>query len=78
MKMILILFNLILFILIRNLFNDYNTDWTAIYILPPLVTYNTYMQSFQYKILNNVPFVNEKLHTIVLFVTCRNTFSQVL
>ena len=69
MKMILILFNLILFILIENLFNDHNIDWTAIYILPPLVTYNIYMRSFQYKILNKVPFVKEKLHTIVLSVT---------
>ena len=69
MKMILILFNLILFILIESLFNDYNIDWTVIYILPPLVMYNIYMRSFQYKILNKVPFVNEKLHTIVLSVT---------
>ena len=25
--------------------------WTAIYMLPPLITNNTYMRSFQYKIL---------------------------
>ena len=30
----------------ENLFNDYNIDWTAIYMLPHLVTYNTYMRSF--------------------------------
>ena len=47
----------------KNLFNDYNIDWTAIYMLPRLVTYNTYMRSFQYKILNNVLFLNKKLHT---------------
>ena len=40
----------------ENMFNDYNIDWTAIYILPRLVTYNTYVPSFQYKILNNVLF----------------------
>ena len=28
-----------------------------------LITYNTYMRSFQYKILNNVLFLNKKLHT---------------
>ena len=28
-----------------------------------LVTYNTYMRSFQYKILNNVLFLNKKLYT---------------
>ena len=27
----------------KNLFNDYNIDWTAIYMLPRLVTYNNYM-----------------------------------
>ena len=46
----------------ENLFNDYNIDWTAIYMLPYFVTYNTYMQTFQYKILNNVLFLNKKLH----------------
>ena len=38
-------------------------DWTAIYMLPGLVTYNTSMQSLQYKILNNVLFLKKKLHT---------------
>ena len=31
-------------------------------MLPRLITYNTYMQSFQYKILNNILFFNKKLH----------------
>ena len=47
----------------KNLVNGYNIDWTAIYMLPHLVTYNTYMRSFQYKILNNVLFLNKKLHS---------------
>ena len=47
----------------QNLYNDYNIDWTAIYMLPRLITYNTSMTSFQYKISNNVLFVNKKLHT---------------
>ena len=46
----------------ENLLNDYNIDWTAIYMLPRLVKYNTYMRSFQYKILINVLFINKKLH----------------
>ena len=33
-------------------------------MLPSLITYNTYMRSFQYKILNNVLFRNKKLHTL--------------
>ena len=32
-------------------------------MLPRLVTYNTYIQSFQYKILNNVLFLTKKPHT---------------
>ena len=40
----------------ENQYNDYNIDWTAIYMLPRLITYNTYMRSFHYKILNNVLF----------------------
>ena len=32
-------------------------------MLPRQVTYNTYMRSFQYKILNNVLYLNKKLHT---------------
>ena len=47
----------------ENLYNDYNIDWTAIYTLPRLITNHTYMRSFQYKILNNVLFLNEKPHT---------------
>ena len=27
----------------KNLFNDYNIDWTAIYMLSRFATYNTYM-----------------------------------
>ena len=47
----------------ENLYSDFNIDWTAIYMLPRPVTYNTYMRSFQYKILNSVLFLNKKLHT---------------
>ena len=47
----------------ENLFHDYNIDWTIIYALPCLITNSTYMRSFQYKILNNVLFLNKKLHS---------------
>ena len=46
----------------ENLFNDNDIDWATIYMLPRLATYNTYMRSFQYKLLNNVLFLNKKLH----------------
>ena len=32
-------------------------------MLPRLITYNTFIRFFQYKILNNVLFLNKKLHT---------------
>ena len=32
-------------------------------MLPRLITYNTYVRSFQYKVLNNVLFLNKKIHT---------------
>ena len=46
----------------ENLFNYHDIGWTAIYMLPRLVTHNTYMRSFQYKILNNILYLNKKLH----------------
>ena len=40
----------------KNLFNDVNMDWATIYMLH-------IMQSFQYKILKIVLYLNKKLHT---------------
>ena len=36
-------------------------DWRKLYILPRKTTKNTYLRSFQYKILNNILFLNKKL-----------------
>ena len=35
-------------------------DWKQIYLLPRLVTLDSYSRSFQYKILNNVLYLNKK------------------
>ena len=43
-------------------FNANNLDWTKMFILPRLTTYNTYLRSFQYKILHNILFLNKKLY----------------
>ena len=43
-------------------FNANNLDWTKIFILPRLTTYNTSLHSFQYKILHNILFLNKKLY----------------
>ena len=42
----------------ETMFNLNNLDWTKIFILPSLTTYNTYLRSFQYKILHNILFLN--------------------
>ena len=43
-------------------FNANSLDWTKIFILPSLTTYNTYLRYFQYKILHNILFLNKKLY----------------
>ena len=43
-------------------FNANSLDWTKIFTLPSLTTYNTYLRSFQYKILHNILFLNKKLY----------------
>ena len=42
------------------MFNANNLNWTKIFILPRLTTYNTYLRSVQYKILHNISFLNKK------------------
>ena len=42
-------------------FNDCALDWTYIYILPGIVTSDRYTRYFQYKVLNRVLYLNEKL-----------------
>ena len=57
-------------------FNDGVLDWKYIYILPRIATYDPYTRYFQYKVLNNVLYLNEKLFFFIylkllnaLFVT---------
>ena len=44
----------------------YNFQWKDIYTLPRKVTINAYFRSFQYKMLNNILYLNKKLHTFGL------------
>ena len=46
-----------------ELFQTGSFDWKQIYLLPRLVTLNSYSRSFQYKILNNILYLNKKLFT---------------
>ena len=46
---------------LNELFKTDSFDWKQIYLLPRLVTLDSYSRSFQYKILNNVLYLNKKL-----------------
>ena len=57
-------------------FNDGVSDWKYTYIIPHIVISDPYTCYFQYKVLNNVIYLNEKLFFLVylklpnaLFVT---------
>ena len=61
----------------EKLFENTTLDWTKIYLLRRLATIDTTLRSFQYKILNNLLFLNKKLYTfgitnIVLCSVCKS------
>ena len=45
----------------ENLFSNFNLDWKSIYLLPRRVTLDTNLRMFQYKLLNNVLYLNNML-----------------
>ena len=45
----------------ENLFEPIACDWEKIYMLPRKVTIDSQIRSFQYKILNNILYLNKKL-----------------
>ena len=45
----------------KTLFSHLNLDWRLIYLLPRILTKNTSLRAFQYKVLNNVLYLNHKL-----------------
>ena len=46
---------------LNNLLRLNSVDWTKVYMLPRQVTIESSLRSFQYKILNNILYLNEKL-----------------
>ena len=44
------------------MFENTTLEWSNIYLLPRLATIDTNLRSFQYKIVNNVLFLNKKLY----------------
>ena len=47
----------------EKLFENTTLDWNKIYLSPRLATIDTTLRSFQYKIPDNVFFLNKKLYT---------------
>ena len=45
----------------ENLFPNFKPDWKSIYLLPRRVTLDTNLRMFQYKLLNNVLYLNNML-----------------
>ena len=45
----------------KNFFQNSNLDWKTIYTLPHIVTKDSRLQVFQYKLLNNVLYLNKML-----------------
>ena len=45
----------------NSLLPHLNLDWKLIYLLPRILTKNTSLRGFQYKVLNNVFYLNHKL-----------------
>ena len=45
----------------ENLFSNFKLDWKSTYLLPRCVTLDTNLTTFQYKLLNNVLYLNNML-----------------
>ena len=65
----------------ETMFNVNNLDLTKIFKLPRLTTYSTCLRSFQYKILHNILFLNEKFYffwiTKSLLCSYYNTYDEI-
>ena len=62
----------------ENFFENTTLDWNKIYLSPLLATIDTTLRSFQYKILNNVLFLNKKLYAFGITNTALCSFCNTL
>ena len=44
----------------ENFFREQGLHWRQIYLIPSKLSLDCYVRSFQYKVLNNVPYMNKK------------------
>jgi len=50
---------------LKNKYPELAVDWKKIYLLPFVVTIETKIKEFQYKLLNDIVFTNEKLFRLI-------------
>ena len=62
----------------EKLFENTTLDWNKIYLSPRLATIDTTLRSFQYKILNNVLFLNKKQYFFGITNTALCSFCNTL
>ena len=61
---------------LKEKFPHFSVDWKEIYLLPFTVTIETKIREFQYKILNNIVFTNQKLFKLKMIESPRCTFCK--
>ena len=44
-------------------------DWASIYMIPRMVTVESKLRIFQYKVLNNIPYLNDRLYKMGIVQT---------
>ena len=57
-------------------FNDYDFNWKLIYRIPHIATLKTKMSIFQYKLLNNVLYLNKKLFQFSVISQSKCSFCE--
>ena len=67
----------------ENLLREQDLNWKEINLLPLKASLDYYVRSFQYKVLNNVPFLNKKLVIFAKALSplcsfCRNADETIL
>ena len=68
--------NKLLHLLKRGFRINFQFDWNEIYLLSFKVSLETKIREFQYKVLNNIVFTNEKLFKIKMIDSPQCTFSK--
>ena len=60
----------------ENTFDEYDFNWKLICSIPRIVTYETKIRIFQYKLLNNVLYLNKKLFRFGMISQSKCSFCE--